>query len=713
MEDIEVEVKDLNYIPDYIKYEENRQINEMQRQTNESERISNETEREGQEEIRQRKELERQENEEFRKIAEIERAETIESEVENLKAVEKDIQDKLDSGYFIGEQGIQGIQGVKGDTGNGIENIEKTSTNGLIDTYTITYTNNSTTTFNVTNGKEYDDTGVIQNITNIQEEQTEQNNKIEENTTNIENNRVEITELQEENNMLKSQFSTATAEGESIILNDSSDLKFKQFKISGNSKQETRSGKNVFNCNGSYAHHTSYNNTIATTETGKIITCHADSEDYTSTGNQWYGYAVMDLSNYVGSTVRMKCECESSSSLAEVGYYIGLCASDGTNRNGGSTKFTSSNNVCSFVVPELTEGQEYLSVWLFNNRGGTVSQGDTAEFKNIIITIDNEDMTYEAYGAMPSVDFPSEIETVKDVNETICNKNLLDIHADTIKGHYYGDMTITDDEIFFKSTELQWNTVNRRAWVIELPDLTKDIYISTESIIRPYSMNAGLWYMFTDELLTVLPNDNTDFTNISVSANGKSVKLTPNAKYLVVMLSAQYIESSSATGLTEDRTVTINKLMISYSDNTDYARHENQTYTMPCQQEILEGDYFDLETEEEVHIWKKIESYNNEEITTEYKSTTGELSEGATVYYKLEQEERLTLTEEQKAVAKQMKKAHTYKNVTHIYSTDEISTNVSVKYYQDNETLTNNKVQALQEQIDNLTEAVVALGGVE
>ena len=37
--------------------------------------------------------------------------------------------------------------------GNGIKTIEKTSTSGLIDTYTITFDNGETTTFNVTNGE--------------------------------------------------------------------------------------------------------------------------------------------------------------------------------------------------------------------------------------------------------------------------------------------------------------------------------------------------------------------------------------------------------------------------------------------------------------------------------------------------------------------------------------------------------------------------------
>ena len=41
----------------------------------------------------------------------------------------------------------------RGKTGNGIKKIEKTSTSGLTDTYTITYTDDTTKTFTITNGK--------------------------------------------------------------------------------------------------------------------------------------------------------------------------------------------------------------------------------------------------------------------------------------------------------------------------------------------------------------------------------------------------------------------------------------------------------------------------------------------------------------------------------------------------------------------------------
>lgn len=42
---------------------------------------------------------------------------------------------------------------VKGENGGNIKDIKKTSTNGLVDTYTVTLTNGDTTTFKVTNGK--------------------------------------------------------------------------------------------------------------------------------------------------------------------------------------------------------------------------------------------------------------------------------------------------------------------------------------------------------------------------------------------------------------------------------------------------------------------------------------------------------------------------------------------------------------------------------
>lgn len=55
-----------------------------------------------------------------------------------------------------GEQGIPGVgeKGDQGDTGNGIQSVTKTSTQGLVDTYTILFTDGTSTTFTVTNGEQ-------------------------------------------------------------------------------------------------------------------------------------------------------------------------------------------------------------------------------------------------------------------------------------------------------------------------------------------------------------------------------------------------------------------------------------------------------------------------------------------------------------------------------------------------------------------------------
>lgn len=53
-----------------------------------------------------------------------------------------------------GVDGADGADGTNGTDGRGIVNITKTSTSGLVDTYTILYTDETTSTFTVTNGKD-------------------------------------------------------------------------------------------------------------------------------------------------------------------------------------------------------------------------------------------------------------------------------------------------------------------------------------------------------------------------------------------------------------------------------------------------------------------------------------------------------------------------------------------------------------------------------
>lgn len=64
------------------------------------------------------------------------------------------------------------LKGQKGDTGRSIESIVKTSSVGDVDTYTITYTDQTTSTFQLTNGM----TLITANANNIAENKTVLNN---------------------------------------------------------------------------------------------------------------------------------------------------------------------------------------------------------------------------------------------------------------------------------------------------------------------------------------------------------------------------------------------------------------------------------------------------------------------------------------------------------------------------------------------------------
>ena len=129
-----------------------------------------------------------------------------------------------------------------------------------------------------------------------------------------------------------------------------------------------------------------------TLETGKKLTWNGASA---TTGYMWLGYVIKDISNYVGKTVRFKTNFSASASNTPQ-YAIGICDSDGNNRTSKASSSTSGNTI-SFAIPSLSGTQTYLYVLLYANSGGTLNPNDYVDFTNMILTIDNEDMTYEAY----------------------------------------------------------------------------------------------------------------------------------------------------------------------------------------------------------------------------------------------------------------------------------------------------------------------------
>ena len=135
---------------------------------------------------------------------------------------------------------------------------------------------------------------------------------------------------------------------------------------------------------------------------------------------------------------------------------------------------------------------------------------------------------------------------------------------------------------------------------------------------------------------------------------------------------------------------------------TSNIEHQQTDYILNIQQEMLKGDCFVKESDgwKEVHGWNKIESYNGESITTEYISTTGELTIGATIFYKTDQY-KLPCTEEQIAVLEELNNLDLYKPITNIITAEDIAL-LKLKYALDVKTYVNNQLANVNAQILNI-----------
>lgn len=333
------------------------------------------------------------------------------------------------------------------------------------------------------------------------------------------------------------------------------------------------------------------------------------------------------------------------------------------------------------------------------------------------------------------------------VKVTKCNTNLYDGKNEVGGINNDGSLSSTTD---------RWRTIN---------------YINVKSlknlIIRVYDIETsgalGRYCLYDDKY---------NFLSSAQILNTKTDLKVDNASYLKFWFLNEKVASSAQVQVQVEEGTTAK----------EYNKHEEQSYIMPTQAEMLEGDTFDYDNEEEVYIWKKLILTGNEVFTKGYDkervsgfytsidelknidkkrndtlsdflcncliekkfytnnisdevwgnvntfafstasqhilalnieniSTVDELKAylkaqydagtPVVVYYKLATPTRLAFTDEQKAVAKELNNARTYKNVTNI--TTDSKAILSLDYAKDLETLLNN-TQALA--VNNASEGV-------
>lgn len=402
----------------------------------------------------------------------------------------------------------------------------------------------------------YDDTEIKEDISNLEAEQIEQNEQID---------------------ILLNALPSETAEDENINIKGTIPTKFKEFVVGGNSKQETRSGKNMINV---------LKNTLTTN--GITFTNNRDGSvtiNGTATGTAFFSMQEQTFTIENGKTYSL---------------YLG-----GTTNGLNMAVRRASINTQLFI---LSNAQEAITT---TYNGETVDDAyayirvETGTTLNNVtvypmLVESSEIGDYEPYGAMPSPEFPSEIQNVEgDVNVTVCNKNIA-------------------------NPEEVWNNMQayNSSYCSEVVEDGKECIRFATSFFRPDVKNPF-------NLIDYKYKENTQYTIrmlVKKDSTQGSERLFLQIIYTDGTYELKYVESSNWIELkiVSNSQKTIDKIGFSYNtntyyfldksslfiaegDTTDYVEHQEQTVLFPLAQgqKLMLGDY--LAADGIHHVRKQIE----------------------------------------------------------------------------------------------------------
>lgn len=347
--------------------------------------------------------------------------------------------------------------------------------------------------------EKYDDTEIKQDILNIQEEQTVQNTKIEENSVEIATLKAENKRLQQENEDLRNAAPSGQANGENLKLEDSADMMFKKLGISGNTWQETRSGKNL----------TNYKDWTRLSAVG-TLSITEDTLTY-NVANGTYGVWDIERTLEANTAYTASWECNFSGTF---GSPHGMKA-----KTGETWSTISTSNILNFTTDNT--GKVQLAFYV-----GSPYLGENAilVLKNIRLYegtyTANNIADYEKYGAMPSVEFQSQIRACGD-DVNIFNKD---------------DVEILNAYVENTENKIVSSNVERIIICKCQPNTTYTILKNIKTDIARFRIDC------TNEKPAIGNNVTKLIYNTQV--NKYTVKTTNDAKYLILQM---YSEPSAET----------------------------------------------------------------------------------------------------------------------------------------------------------------------
>lgn len=336
---------------------------------------------------------------------------------------------------------------------------------------------------------------------------------------------------------------------------------------------------------------------------------------------------------------------------------------------------------------------------------------------------------YNITRAMPSPDYPSEIKAVKDsVEVKVVNKNFVKID-ETI------DFSISNVQFTCKDGKLNLNGTSNK----NISSVNNNFKNYFRFILPAGNYTYSQKNSVSSNIFTYIL-DFEDTSKRYATANGNSVK---NASFTLEKTTEVFVGVYSGSNVTFNN-VKIELQLEKGSTATYFNEHQEQAITMPVQQDMLDGDYFDFDREKEVHIWNKEECNGSEKwiqqqttsagywyihdingkgtsgdvaeniLCNKFKSITGmeawkgvegicvqnniaifleDYSQNKTldefksfikenpfvVYYKMKNLIELPFTNEQKTVARQLKRSNFYKGTTNVILDNDLA-KVKVNY---------------------------------
>ena len=404
-----------------------------------------------------------------------------------------------------GGQGIQGEQGIQGATGNGIQSIEKTSSNALTDTYTILFTDGSSTTFEVENGKGIvsiektssdgnvdtytitynDDTTSTFTVTNgeVTKEQLENERKISDNkyarALKTQVTDVESTQIYAENDVVNdlvingAELTQKTREGYNFLPN-----KFESQTINGVAFT-VQEDKSIL-ANG--------------TATGNIVINLLDGV----VGSNHLGSNIIEIPSTITNAILSGCPAGGSGST----YKMDMWAENGNNVGNG-------NDYGNGLKINFTSNENWRRI---KRARIVIYSGTTANnlvFKPMLVA-GTEEKPYEQYGASPSLDFPSEVQVASEQNITINETNITIPLVNSAIGQYTDTIDRENNvqnkviqELTLTGSESDWSREDTSVGTRFFKPLQNSIISNTNN---PYALCTHFKLSYSDGTYNVVGN---------------------------------------------------------------------------------------------------------------------------------------------------------------------------------------------------------------